>query len=441
MSDLSSPIAERFNVLKTLSQHGGMGSLYLVTRIGGDGNQLFALKACKLEGEEPRRRFKREVRILLKFQGNSKIVEIVDHALDADPPSFVMKYYKEGDLMTLQQRMTEDPALQEYWFSEMIDCVAELHQKAVIHRDIKPQNFLIDGSHCVVSDLGLCVEHESSTIFTRKSQTWGTEGYAPPEFAAEGGFMNATIRADIYMLGKTFYVLASGGDPRYLTETGLRKPLFYVIDKCCKHDPAMRFQDLAALRQSLKGAYDVMLGRCNGFGRAQQTLNEINDKLQSENRYKPEEIATFVDILAGVSEGERDQILRGMPNRMFAVFALEPCESSLAKLLPLYCEMLDRLLNPNFGYAETIADQMREVVVRSKNPELRMSALRMAVRMAGDLNRFAAMDTCNTLVADVDEPNFAFLVAEYLRENPASFLAKLEPQRCKHAAIREALKK
>lgn len=84
---------------------------------------------------------------------------------------------------------------------------------------------------------------------------------------------------------------------------------------------------------------------------------------------------------------------------------------------------------------------MHEVVVRSKNPELRMHALSMAVRMAGNLNRFAAMDTCNALVADVDEPNFAYLIAEYLRENPDSFLTRLEPQGCKHAAIREALKK
>ena len=108
--------------------------------------------------------------------------------------------------LIMQQIIANDPNAQEYWFTRMIDCVSELHQNDIIHRDIKPQNFLIDGEGLVVSDFGLTTEIGSSTAFTQSSAWWGTHGYIPPEFMA-GGFKNADATGDIFMIGKTIYCL------------------------------------------------------------------------------------------------------------------------------------------------------------------------------------------------------------------------------------------
>ena len=110
----------------------------------------------------------------------------------------------------------------------MIDCVAELHARGTFHRDIKPQNFLLDDGNVVVSDLGLSMERESLTAFTRTSEYWGTQGYLPPEFQT-GGFKNADAAGDIFMLGKSFYVLLTGRDPLYLIANDIPEPLFHLI--------------------------------------------------------------------------------------------------------------------------------------------------------------------------------------------------------------------
>lgn len=94
----------------------------------------------------------------MEFQGNSKIVEIVDSNVEHDPPYFVMRYYPAGDLTTLSARLKADIELQEETFSQMIDCLAELHSRGKFHRDVKPQNFLVHDDGVVVSDFGLSKE-------------------------------------------------------------------------------------------------------------------------------------------------------------------------------------------------------------------------------------------------------------------------------------------
>ena len=54
----------------------------------------------------------------------------------------------------------------------------------------------------------ISTEIGSETGFTRSSAYWGTHGYIPPEFLT-GGFKHADAPGDVFMLGKTFYVLLS----------------------------------------------------------------------------------------------------------------------------------------------------------------------------------------------------------------------------------------
>ena len=154
-----------------------------------------------------------------------------------------MKYYPDGDLRNLAPLLERDLLAQETLIIQLIDCIQELHARNEFHRDIKPQNFLLDGTNVVVSDFGLTTEIGSATAFTRSSVFWGTHGYIPPEFLT-GGFKNADAVGDIFMLGKTIYNLLTNRDPLYLVGDDMPAPLFHVIERCCSIRKESRYQSL-----------------------------------------------------------------------------------------------------------------------------------------------------------------------------------------------------
>ncbi|MHC4405366.1 MAG: serine/threonine protein kinase [Planctomycetota bacterium] len=263
------------------------------------------LKYCRETDDEYLRRFRRETRLLLQFSGNSKLAQILDHNLAHDPPYYVMPFYADGDLLTLHSAIAADLPAQEALFCQMIDCVAELHAKDAFHRDIKPQNFLRDGSRVRVSDLGLSMERDSVTGFTRTSQFWGTHGYLPPEYHT-GGFKHADASGDIFMLGKSFYVLLTQRDPMYLIGNDIPDPLFHLIQKCCDLDKHRRYQTLAELKQAVVAVFDVLLGRVDGVAKAKQLLSAISTRLSQERKFSADEVNEFLDYLGRLDEQERN---------------------------------------------------------------------------------------------------------------------------------------
>src|SRR5262245_40353023 len=249
-------IDKTYRIEDLCNDSGGMGALVFVTRVDQQDPFQLVMKYCREEEEEPLLRFKREVRLLQEFQGNSRVIEIVDANLDHIPPYYVMRYYADGDLTTMQKELVGNYELQESVFIQMIDSVAELHRTNKFHRDIKPQNFLRDGDRILVADFGLSMELNSKTAFTRSSVFWGTHGFLPPEFH-HGGFKHADAAGDVFMLGKTIYVLLTGRDPLYLVADDVPPPIFVIIERCCATNKTARYQDLASLKQSLTAAYDV----------------------------------------------------------------------------------------------------------------------------------------------------------------------------------------
>jgi eukaryotic-like serine/threonine-protein kinase len=414
-----------------------MGEILHVTQLGGAPPFQLVLKYCKDTDEEQLKRFRREVRLLNGFRSNSKVVQIWDQNLDADPPYFVMKFYADGDLTTIARELQSSFERQEECFLRMIDCIQELHARDEFHRDIKPQNFLRDGDELVVSDLGLSTEVSSATAFTRSSLWWGTHGYIPPEFL-NGGFKRADAAGDIFMLGKTFYVLLTGREPAYIMQDDVPPPLFHIISRCCSLAKDSRYQTLAELRQALVTSYDVLLERAGGI--LQELFSAIRDRLATSNQCDAGEVSRFIEQLAMADEDEQRQILSELPDVFFSAISQGPLADKLMPFLTIFGVYVDRA-SYNWGHAETIASRMNRIFkTATVPPEMRALALDLAIRAAYHMNRFAAMDTCRAMVRAISDHNLALNVVPVILKPEASFLSDIEPSTCSDEAIRNAIR-
>jgi serine/threonine protein kinase len=420
------------------SDSGGMGVILFVEDTKEKLSNI-VLKYCRDNNEEQVKRFRREVRLLATFKGNSKVVQIVDYNLDHDPPFFVMKYYPEGDLLSKCEAIKEKYDEQERIILQMIDCIQELHSKNELHRDLKPQNFLIDGDLIVMSDFGLSTELGSDTAFTRSSMYWGTHGYIPPEFL-DGGFKHADASGDIFMLGKTIYVLLTQRDPMYPVGDGIPSPLFHVIERCCSIPKSHRYQSLSDLKQSIVAAFDVILGRAGGIGKAKQLLSSINDRLEQENTYYTEEVSDFIEQLALLEENDQIRICFELPRQFFSVIRQGLVVEHLNHFLSIY-EKLVEGRSYSWSYAETIANSMKTIFTGDDVPAAEKArALDLAIRAAYYMNRFAAMDTCKSMVCSVQDEELGLEIADVILRHEDTFIADLEVSECESDSIRNALR-
>lgn len=438
MYEQSDVIDGKYGVDGFCCQSGGMGDVLFVTPLQGAQDFRMVLKYCKGDNEELLKRFRREVRLLDTFRGNSKIVQILDKNLDFEPPYFVMKYYEDGDLSSRIGELQASLDEQEKCFLKIIDCIQELHSRGEFHRDIKPQNFLRDGDQIVVSDLGLSTEIGSATRFTTSSAYWGTQGYIPPEFMA-GGFKNADAAGDIYMLGKTFYALLTGREPMYLTPDGIPPPLFHVIERCCSIQKASRYQTLSDMKQSLVVAYDVLLGRSGG--EVQQLLSVIKDRFNQTGQYRVNEISKLVEQVAMIDRENQIQVCYDLPPLFFVAIGQKPLINDLPTFLTIYEAFVD-YGNYGWEYAEIIASNMAQIFRSIDAPfKERARALGFAVKAASSRNRFAAMDTCRAMIKSVADNELGLHVAYIIMSPEGTFLSGIELSECKCDAIRNAILK
>jgi serine/threonine protein kinase len=441
MNWIGNIIDDRYKVDNIFSLHRGMSELFFVSDLHNKFNEQIVLKICTHDDDEYVKRFRREIRLLNTFQGNSKVVQVLDsnpdYMIDTLKPYFVMKHYPRGDLTKLIPDLINNYKLQEKVFNQMIFCISELHTKNIFHRDIKPQNFLIDEQHIVVSDFGLGVEPNSLSHLTNTSMYGGSDGYMPPEFY-HGGFKNADAQSDIFMLGKSFYTLIANRHPAFLSSDNISPPIYHVIARCCNQHKEYRYQDLAELQQNLKSAFDVILNRGGAIGKINQLSININIKL-SNGEYDSSEIIEFIRNLSLLDRDDKIRVIYELHDDIFAVITQNPVSDVLLQFMESYSVMVISCVY-EWSYAEKIARNMN--VIFSKDyiaTEIRVMALDLAIRAASLMSRFAAMDTCKSMIMNIDSDELGLAIYPIIQNNVNTFVSDIEPSNCRSDAVRQAL--
>ena len=228
-------INDRYEVIKTIGE-GGMANVYLAedTIL----NRKVAIKVLRgdLSADEKFiRRFEREA-LSVSNLSHPNIVEVYDVG-EEDGEHYIVMEHIEGK--TLKQLLKKRDSLT---LSEVIDIMTQLtdgishaHESYIIHRDIKPQNIMIeDDGKVKITDFGIAMAL-NATQLTQTNSVMGSVHYLPPEQASG---KNASIKSDIYSMGILMYELLTGTVP-FKGDNAVEIALKHMKDKI----PSIRKQD------------------------------------------------------------------------------------------------------------------------------------------------------------------------------------------------------
>ncbi|MDZ5711607.1 Stk1 family PASTA domain-containing Ser/Thr kinase [Jeotgalibacillus haloalkalitolerans] len=262
-------LSGRYKVLRSIGS-GGMANVYLARDMILDRDVAVKVLRMDYVGDgNMLKRFQREAQSATSLT-HPNIVSMYDVGDEEDYYFLVMEYV-EG--MTLKQYIQEQSplALEDAIdiMLQLTSAIAHAHHNGIIHRDIKPQNILIDQEGNIkITDFGIAMAL-SATAITQTNSVMGTVHYLSPE-QARGG--TASKKSDIYSLGIVMYELITGTLP-YEGETpisialkhlqsdlprpsevvkDLPQSLENVILKAAAKDPHYRYSSADEMTDDLK---------------------------------------------------------------------------------------------------------------------------------------------------------------------------------------------
>jgi eukaryotic-like serine/threonine-protein kinase len=300
---------------------GGMSTVYLARDNTLD--RPVAVKVMHREMSEQAdqlERFRQEARAVAKLS-HPNVVAVIDAGEDGGHPYIVFEYV-EGE--TLKQRINRVGALDAQealaYAIEIARGLTVAHARKMIHRDIKPQNVLIDSEgRAKLTDFGISRQLEQDGM-TATGRVLGTTDYVAPEQA-----MGHPVdqRSDVYSLGVVLYEMLVGQVPFHadsqvgvamkhvneeLPDVQQRRPELsaaaaMVVERATAKDPSERYQSVGEMIDDLSTALEVEAARAGSTtGEATSILEAVapaERKLPSERRWS--RVAIALVLLAAVA--------------------------------------------------------------------------------------------------------------------------------------------
>ena len=274
MLTTDSLLQNRYRIISLLGQ-GGMGAVYrawdvrlkvsvalkeMVPQPGLDAQELKQL----------RQQFEHEA-VTLARMNHPNLVRVTDFFEESDNAYLVMDFVEGESLADRIAREGPQPETQVLaWARQLLGALDYCHNQDVLHRDIKPQNIIIDArGQAVLVDFGLVKLWNPNDPRTQTvMRGLGTPEYAPPE-QYDAGSGHTSPASDIYSLGATLYHTLTGQSPPTATmrvvNPGALVPIRQfvpkvtvqtesVINKATELRPTNRYQTARQMASALPGA-------------------------------------------------------------------------------------------------------------------------------------------------------------------------------------------
>jgi serine/threonine-protein kinase len=273
---------------------GGMSTVYLAR--DGTLERWVAVKVMHREiSDQPDQieRFRREARAVAQLS-HPNVVSVIDAGEDGGHPYIVFEYVDGETLKQRIERVGPLPVDEATAYAiEIGRGLAAAHARRLVHRDVKPQNVLIDSEgRAKVTDFGIARSLESDGL-TQTGRVLGTTDYVSPEQAMGRG---VDARTDIYSLGVLLYEMLTGEVPFYaetvvgvamkhvneqIPDVQSRRPevsaaLAAVVERATAKEPKKRYPDMASCLADLENALEVEVARSGeAHGQATTVLGSV----------------------------------------------------------------------------------------------------------------------------------------------------------------------
>uniref|UniRef100_A0A672QEB2 non-specific serine/threonine protein kinase n=1 Tax=Sinocyclocheilus grahami TaxID=75366 RepID=A0A672QEB2_SINGR len=230
-----------------------------------------------------------EERDIMAFSKSPWIVQLCCAFQDEKYLYLVMEFMPGGDLVTLTSNYDIPEEWAQFYTAEVVLALDAIHSLGFIHRDIKPDNMLLDrNGHLKLADFGTCMKMDSSRM-VRCDTAVGTPDYISPEvLMSQGGTGYYGRECDWWSVGVFIYELLVGDTPFYA------ESLVGTYGKIMDHKNSLTFPDDIEMSKKAKDLIcaflsdrEVRLGRsgvdeikCHPFFKNDQwTFDTIRDTM------------------------------------------------------------------------------------------------------------------------------------------------------------------
>lgn len=272
---LAAALADRYRLDRELGQ-GGMATVYLAHDLKHDRDVAIKVLRDDVAQTVGAERFLREIRMAARLS-HPHILPLFDSGQVDDALYYVMPVVRGESLRDRLDRERMLPVADAVRIaSEVAGALEHAHRSGVVHRDIKPDNILLQDGHALVADFGIgkALESVDPETATQTGVSVGTPAYMSPE-QASGEAVDG--RSDIYSLGCVLYEMLVGEQPftgptvmaviakRFVQapadvtalRDGVSRPVANVVAKALARAPMDRYDTAALFVASLTDVASV----------------------------------------------------------------------------------------------------------------------------------------------------------------------------------------